>query len=76
MLYGLALLFTFIPTELGFTQRTLGLTSLSLEQWLLCLGLAVALTLVYEVMKFILRRRRMEASAPAAQPITQQMAAS
>ena len=29
MLYGLALLLTFLPTELGFTQRMLGLTSLS-----------------------------------------------
>jgi Ca2+-transporting ATPase len=56
MLYGLAFLFTFLPTELGFTQRTLGLTSLTLEQWLLCFGLAIALTLVYEVMKLILRR--------------------
>ena len=60
MLYGLAFLFTFLPTELGFTQRNLGLTSLTLEQWLLCFGLAIALTLVYEVIKFILRRNRNE----------------
>ena len=29
MLYGLALLLTFLPTELGFTQRSLGLTALT-----------------------------------------------
>ena len=39
MLYGLALLFTFLPTELGFTQRILGLTSLTGDQWLLCIVL-------------------------------------
>ncbi len=60
MLYGLALLLTFLPTELGFTQRMLGLTSLSTGQgyWLLCIGLAIALVLVYEVFKFFLRRGR------------------
>ena len=31
MLYGLALLLTFLPTELGFTQRSLGLASLTLR---------------------------------------------
>ena len=39
MLYGLALLLTFLPTELGFTQRILGLASLTGDQWLLCIGL-------------------------------------
>ena len=58
MLYGLALLFTFLPTELGFMQRILGLTSLSGNQWLICIGFAIALLLVDEVIKFFLRRRR------------------
>jgi Ca2+-transporting ATPase len=66
-MYGLALLLTFLPTELGITQRILGLTSLDGKQWLLCIGFAIALTLVYEVMKFFLRRTRGEAKpAPAA----------
>jgi len=56
-LYGLALLLTFLPTELGVTQRILGLTPLDLNQWLIGVGLAVGLVLVYEVMKFFLRRR-------------------
>ena len=58
MLYGLALLLTFLPTELGFTQRSLGLASLTFDQWLLCAVLAFALLLVDEVVKFFLRRRR------------------
>ncbi|MCB0072109.1 MAG: cation-translocating P-type ATPase [Caldilineaceae bacterium] len=56
-LYGLAFLFTFLPTELNFTQRILELTRLNLEQWLLCAGLALALLLVDEVIKVFLRRR-------------------
>jgi Ca2+-transporting ATPase len=54
----LALLFTFLPTELSFMQRILGTTSLSGNQWLTCLGFAIALLLVDEVIKFFLRRRR------------------
>ena len=57
LLYGLALLFTFLPTELGFMQRILGTTSLSGNQWLICIGFAIALLLVDEVIKVFLRRR-------------------
>ena len=57
MLYGLALLLIFLPTELGFTQRILGLAALTGNQWLICIGLAIALLLVDEVIKFFLRRR-------------------
>ena len=57
MLYGIALLFIYLPTELGFLQRGLGLTSLSGNQWLLCIGMALALLFVYEIMKVILRSR-------------------
>ncbi|MCB0022277.1 MAG: cation-translocating P-type ATPase [Caldilinea sp.] len=64
-LYGLAILLTYLPTELGFTQRILGLVPLALNQWLLCVGLAFVLVLVYEVMKVFLRRR-----GDAAQPAT------
>jgi Ca2+-transporting ATPase len=54
---GLALLFIYLPTELGFLQRGLGLTSLSGNQWLLCIGMSLALLFVYEIMKVILRSR-------------------
>jgi Ca2+-transporting ATPase len=64
ILYGMALLFTFLPTRLDFLQGFLGTTSLSGNQWLLCIGLAIALLLVDEVIKFFMRRRR-KAAAPA-----------
>jgi Ca2+-transporting ATPase len=57
MLMGLALLFIFVPVELGF-PRFLGLTRLSGYAWLICIGFAVALILVDEVIKLFLRRRR------------------
>jgi Ca2+-transporting ATPase len=57
VLYGLALLFTVLSTELGVLQRILGTTSLTGGQWLVCIVLAVALLLVGEVIKLVLRRR-------------------
>jgi P-type Ca2+ transporter type 2C len=54
---------TFLPTELGFMQRILGLTSLNGNQWLICIGFAIALLLVDEVIKVFLRRRRSQAKA-------------
>ena len=63
LLYGFALLLTFLPTELGFLQRILGTTSLSGNQWLLCIVLAFVLLLVDEVVKVILRSRRGHAAA-------------
>lgn len=62
-LYGLALLLTILPIELDFTQRILGATPLSGNQWLLCIGCALALTLVYELMKFFLRRSKKQKQA-------------
>lgn len=56
-MYGLAIGITFLATELGFMQRILGLTSLTFEQWLLCIGFAFVLLLVDEVFKLVLRRR-------------------
>jgi len=58
MLYGMALLLIFLPTELGFLQRGLGLTSLNGNQWLICIGLALALLIIYEFIKVFLRSRR------------------
>jgi Ca2+-transporting ATPase len=62
LLYGLALLFAFLPTELNFLQRMLGTTSLSNEQWLTCIAFAFALLLVDEVIKIFLRRSQARAS--------------
>ncbi len=71
-LFGLALLLTFLPTELGFLQRILGTTSLNGNQWLICIGFAIALLLVDEVIKFFMRSRRgrhqESSSSPMATP--------
>ena len=71
LLYGFALLLTFLPTELGFMQRILGTTSLSGNLWLLCIVLAFILLLVDEVIKVFLRSRRGHAAAApvAAAPV-------
>jgi Ca2+-transporting ATPase len=58
MLFGLALLLTLLPTELGFLADRFGLTGLNINQWLICLVFAVALLLVSEVVKIVARRRR------------------
>ena len=67
MLYGLALLFIFVPVELGF-PRFLGLTRLSGNQWLLCVIFAFLLLLVDEVIKFFMRRRRSKRAPSVAVP--------
>jgi Ca2+-transporting ATPase len=56
LLYGLALLLTFLATELAALQRILGLTELSVNQWLICIACTIALLLVDEVIKIFLRR--------------------
>ncbi len=57
-LFGLALLLTYLATELGFLQRILGTVELSGQQWLLCFVLAILLLLVDEIVKFFMRRSR------------------
>jgi Ca2+-transporting ATPase len=55
-LYGLALLLTFLVTQVRFLQRIFGTNALSLEQWLVCIGVAATLVVVDEIIKFFLRR--------------------
>jgi Ca2+-transporting ATPase len=55
-LIGGAFLLTILPTQLDFLQRLLGLTSLSGYDWLIALGLALALIIVDEVIKVFMRR--------------------
>jgi Ca2+-transporting ATPase len=71
MLFGLALLLILLPTEIGFLQRLLGTTSLSGNQWLLCIALAIGLLLVDEVLKVFLRSRhnRHQAAPHAGVPV-------
>ena len=69
LLYGLALVITILSTEMGFLQRNLGLTPLTRDQWLTCIGFAILLLLVEEVIKFFLRRRAPAAPAAALKPV-------
>ena len=55
-LYGLALLLTLLATELRFLQRILGTIALNGDQWMICIGLALGLLLIDEVVKIFLRR--------------------
>jgi Ca2+-transporting ATPase len=68
LLFGLALLLIFIPTVLGFMQNVFGFQSLTVNQWLICIGLAFILVLVDEVFKFFLRRRRATPEVTAISP--------
>jgi Ca2+-transporting ATPase len=60
ILYGVAILVTILATELNFLQRVLGTVSLDRNQWLLGIGVAIALLLVDEVIKYFLRRSRQQ----------------
>jgi Ca2+-transporting ATPase len=65
LLYGVALLLTYLPTKLPFLQDLLGLTDLTGEQWLLVVAAALGLILIDEVIKFFMRRRRKGQENPA-----------
>ena len=58
MLYGISLLMIILPIRLNFLQSFLGLTEITFNQWLICIGFALALLLVDEVIKFFMRRSR------------------
>ena len=68
MLYGLALLFTFLGTELGFLQRILGTTSLTRDQWLICIAVSLTVVIADELIKVFLRRRHRDPAA-SEQPV-------
>lgn len=51
-----SLLSIFLPTVLDFLKGPMGLATLTLNQWLFCIGLALALILFEEVHKSYLRR--------------------
>jgi Ca2+-transporting ATPase len=55
--YGLALAAIILVTKLGFLQRIFSMVDLSLEQWGICLGIALSLVVVEEIIKVFIRRR-------------------
>ncbi len=66
-LYGLALLLTVLVTEVGVLQRIFLTSSLTVNQWLTCAGVAVALLGVEEAVKLALRwREKARVVAPVA----------
>jgi P-type Ca2+ transporter type 2C len=65
LLFGLSLLLTFVPVELGF-PRFLGLSNLNMNQWLICIAVAVVVLLVDEVIKIFRRRSLAHAKAEEA----------
>jgi Ca2+-transporting ATPase len=60
---GLSVLAIILGTELSLFQRFLDTTGLSLEQWLVCIGVGLTIVAVSEIRKLILRRRP-EPAAP------------
>jgi Ca2+-transporting ATPase len=61
LLYGISLLTVILPVRFGF----LGLTQITTDQWLLCIGFTIVLLLVDEVIKFFMRRSRQHEQQPA-----------
>jgi P-type Ca2+ transporter type 2C len=58
--YGLSLLAIVSITAIGFLQRVFSTTSLTFEQWWICIGLAASLLVVEELIKIFVRRRTRE----------------
>ncbi|HEU4356245.1 MAG TPA: cation-translocating P-type ATPase C-terminal domain-containing protein, partial [Actinomycetota bacterium] len=68
--YGIALAAIILVTEIGFLQRVFSMVELSFNQWWICIGIALSLVVVEEVIKLFIRRRARtgapEVVAPAA----------
>ncbi len=69
MLYGLTLVLILLATEFGFLQRVLQTTSLSGDQWVQCILVAVSVLVVDEIIKFFMRRSGARKEAAATQAI-------
>ena len=64
--YGLAVLAIVAATGLGFLNGILSTTTLSFNQWCICIGIAASIVVVEELLKLVLRRR--SAGGPADLP--------
>jgi P-type Ca2+ transporter type 2C len=65
--YGLALLAIILVTEIGFLQRIFSMVELTLAQWGICVGIALTLVVVEELIKVFIRRRD-RSSSPTNEP--------
>jgi Ca2+-transporting ATPase len=66
--YGFALAAIILVTEIGFLQRIFSMVDLTLGQWGICLGIALTLVVVEEVIKVFLRRQRRGDAPTVAEP--------
>jgi Ca2+-transporting ATPase len=55
--YALSLAALYLVTKIGFMQRIFSTVDLSLEQWGICVGIALSLVVVEEIIKVFIRRR-------------------
>ena len=51
-------------TTIGLLQRIFGTTELSFCQWSICIGIAVSLVVVEELIKLVIRHRDRRRAAP------------
>jgi Ca2+-transporting ATPase len=72
--YGIALGATFAVTVLGILQRIFKTESLTFAQWCICIGLALTLLVVEEIIKYFLRRRGRAVPEPAVVGVVPAMA--
>ncbi len=68
--YGLALIAIVAATGLGFLNRILDTTTLTVNQWCICAGLAASILVVEELLKLVLRRRSQSGSAALPPPLS------
>jgi Ca2+-transporting ATPase len=55
--YAIALLGIIAVTTIGFLQQIFGTVELSFSQWSICIGIAVSLVIVEELIKLVIRQR-------------------
>jgi Ca2+-transporting ATPase len=66
--YGIALAAIILVTTLGFLQRIFDTTELSFAQWSICIGLALTLVVVEELIKLVIRQRGRQRVPAATRP--------
>jgi P-type Ca2+ transporter type 2C len=66
--YGMVLLLMIAVTTIGVLQRIFQTTELNLAQWSICIGIALTLVVVEELIKLVLRRRDRGRAAVPAEP--------
>ena len=66
--YGIALLAIIAVTTIGFLQQIFETVELSFTQWSICIGVAVSLVVVEELIKLVIRQRDRGRVTPPTEP--------